>query len=91
VPHEWRPRRVFRLFAWYSDSAPNIGCHFQGTSHRPPDPGLKPWAILYSRFAAKSDKPLRDTGSQSPVRWNPARLGPRVCHCHYAIDPLLNR
>jgi hypothetical protein len=24
------------------------------------DPGLKPWAVLYSRFAAKSDKPLRD-------------------------------
>jgi molybdopterin-binding protein len=25
-----------------------------------PDPGLKPWAVLYSRFAAKSDEPLRN-------------------------------
>ena len=27
---EWRPRRVFRLFACYCATA-NIGCHFQGT------------------------------------------------------------
>jgi hypothetical protein len=34
-------------------AASNIGCHFQGTSYSPPDPGLKPWAVLYSRFAAR--------------------------------------
>jgi hypothetical protein len=39
--------------ACYSTAAPNIGCHFQGTFYYPPDPGLKPWAVLYSRFAAK--------------------------------------
>src|ERR1700751_5832465 len=38
---------------------PKIGCHFQGTSHRPPNPGLKPWSFLYSHSAAKSDKPVR--------------------------------
>ena len=26
----------------------------------PADPGLKPWAVLYSRFAAKSNGTLRD-------------------------------
>jgi hypothetical protein len=38
---------------------PKIGCHFQGTSHRPPNPGLKPWSVLYSHSAPKSDKPVR--------------------------------
>jgi hypothetical protein len=40
----------------------NIGCHFEGTFHRPPDPGLrlKPWAVLYSHFAAKLHTSLRD-------------------------------
>src|SRR5215469_7817146 len=38
----------------------NVGCHFQGTFHGPPDPGLKPWAVLYSRFAAKLHTSLRD-------------------------------
>jgi hypothetical protein len=28
APHEWRPRRVFRLFLCYSTTVPNIGCHF---------------------------------------------------------------
>jgi hypothetical protein len=28
--------------------------------YQPPNPGLKPWAVLYSRFAAKSDSSLRD-------------------------------
>ena len=69
----WRPRRVFRLFACYSTAAPNIGCHFSsfvpyspnyggqaGHLLLPPDPGLKPWAVMYSRFAAKSDGSLTD-------------------------------
>jgi len=30
VPHE-HLQRVFRLFAYYSTAALNIGCHFQGT------------------------------------------------------------
>jgi len=57
-------------------TTPNIGCHFQGTFHRPPDPGLKPWAVLYSRFAAKSDKPLGDGSyprhSQAFHAWLPS-------------------
>jgi hypothetical protein len=51
---------IVRLFACYSNSPPNIGCHFQGTFYSPPDPGLKPWAVLFSRCAAKSGGPLRD-------------------------------
>jgi hypothetical protein len=37
-----------------STTAPNIGCRFQGTFCQPPDLGLNPWAVLYSRFAAKA-------------------------------------
>ena len=33
-----------------------------------PDPGLKPWAVLYSRFAAKSDSPYGTT--LQPYRLN---------------------
>ena len=33
----------------------NIGRHFQGVSFGAINPGLKPWAIIYYRFAAKSD------------------------------------
>jgi hypothetical protein len=40
--------------------SPKTTADRQGTFHRPPNPGLKPWAVLYSRFAAKSDKPLRE-------------------------------
>jgi hypothetical protein len=32
----------------------------QGTFHQPPNPGLKPWAVLFSRFAAKSNTSLRN-------------------------------
>ena len=32
----------------------DIGCHFQGTSFDLTNPGLKPWAMICSRFAAKS-------------------------------------
>jgi hypothetical protein len=45
----------------------NLGCHFpavarqreamadkQGTSPRPPNPGLKPWAILLNHFMVKT-------------------------------------
>ena len=47
---------------------PNVGCHLQGTFHRPPDPGLKPWAVLYSRFAAKSNSPrwVKTSGHLGP-------------------------
>jgi len=38
--------------ARFSTAAPKIGCHFQGTFHQAPNPGLKPWAVLCSRFAA---------------------------------------
>ena len=38
----------------------NVECHFQGTFHGPPGPGLKPWAVLYGRFAAKLHTSLRD-------------------------------
>jgi hypothetical protein len=31
-----------------------VGRHFQGASPDARTPGLKPWAILYSRFAANS-------------------------------------
>ena len=31
-----------------------FGRHFQGVSYNATNPGLKPWAILYSRFAANS-------------------------------------
>jgi hypothetical protein len=33
---------------------------FQGTFQQPPVPGLKPWAVICSHFAAKSDVPVRD-------------------------------
>ena len=33
---------------------PNFGRHFQGVSYNATNPGLKPWAILCSRFAANS-------------------------------------
>jgi len=34
-----------------------------------PDPGLKPWAVLYSRFAAKADASIRDKKAfLGPVR-----------------------
>ena len=32
-----------------------------------PHPGLKPWAVLYSRFAAKVDTSLRDKKPMAPV------------------------
>jgi molybdopterin-binding protein len=67
-----RPR-VFGRFVCCSTTVPNIGCHFSsfvpfsqncggqaGHLCQRPDPGLKPWAVLYRRFAAKSDEPLRD-------------------------------
>src|ERR1700736_2581682 len=45
----------------------NVWCRFQGTPSKNPNPGLKPWAMVYSRFAAESDRhlcydiqPLRD-------------------------------
>ena len=37
-----------------------LGRHFQGGFRATHNPGLKPWAVLYSRFAAKSDRPLQD-------------------------------
>ena len=48
-------------------SVSNIGCHFQGTFHQPPDPGLKLWAVLYSRSAAKFHTSLRDKNPWAPV------------------------
>ena len=33
----------------------------------PPDPGLKPWAVLYRRFTAKSD-------TSDLAKWSPCRL-----------------
>jgi hypothetical protein len=56
-PWKRRPTRVPRIFACYSICASNIGCPFQGTFQQPSDPGLKPWAVLYSRFAAKPNVP----------------------------------
>ena len=47
--------RLQAISACYFTDAPNVGCHFQGTSYYLLDPGLKPWAVLYSRFAAESD------------------------------------
>jgi hypothetical protein len=32
----------------------NLGCRFQGTSPTPPNPGLKPWAILLDHFMVNS-------------------------------------
>jgi hypothetical protein len=32
----------------------NLGGHYQGTSPRPPNPGLKPWAILLNHFMVKT-------------------------------------
>jgi hypothetical protein len=42
------------------DGNQHLGRHFQGGSRATHNPGLKPWAVLYSRFAAKSDSPPRD-------------------------------
>jgi hypothetical protein len=56
----------------------NVGCHFQGTFHRPPDPGLKPWAVLYSRFAAKLHASLPD---KTPDTCLQNRLHIRVLKC----------
>jgi hypothetical protein len=33
-----------------------LGRHFQGVSFGVINPGLKPWTVIYSRFAAKSDR-----------------------------------
>jgi hypothetical protein len=33
---------------------PTSGAAFRAPLYHPSDPGLKPWAVLYSRFAAKS-------------------------------------
>jgi hypothetical protein len=35
-----------------------LGRHLQGAYRVLRNPGLKPWAILYSRFAAKSNTHL---------------------------------
>ena len=43
-------------------SRPPLSGRFRATHN----PGLKPWAVIYSRFAAKSDKPLWD-GSYTHV------------------------
>jgi len=56
---------------------PPIGCHFQGTFHRPTDPGLKPWAVLCSRFAAKSDSPR---GNRAPFTHIPDSKLPGYLH-----------
>jgi hypothetical protein len=32
----------------------NFGRHFQGGHLDTPNPGLKPWAIVYNRFAVKN-------------------------------------
>jgi hypothetical protein len=32
-----------------------LGRHFQGEFRATLNPGLKPWAVLYSRFAAKAE------------------------------------
>src|SRR5215469_9876232 len=42
-----------------SSRLPETTADRQGTFHQLPDPGLKPWAVLYSRFAAKSDTPQK--------------------------------
>src|SRR5215469_5522123 len=70
VPHVWRQSCVLGSSACCSIGTPKIGCHFssfvphsrttadrQGTFYQPPNPGLKPWAVLCSRFATKSDVP----------------------------------
>jgi len=56
---KWRPRRVFRLFACYQQCAQHQA-PLSGHLLQQRDPGLKPWAVLFGRFAAKSDKPRRD-------------------------------
>ena len=40
---------------WLADltSSANFWCPFRGTSHLTAYPGLKPWAILYNRFAVR--------------------------------------
>jgi hypothetical protein len=35
----------------------SFGRHFQGVSSYAIDPGLKPWAVMYRRFAAKATNP----------------------------------
>src|ERR1700742_193049 len=47
----------------------------QGGSRATRDPGLKPWAVLYSRFAAKSDSPLRDENPGAPRLTHMAAAG----------------
>jgi hypothetical protein len=62
-----------------TSSARNIRRHFQGTFYKQRDPGLKPWAVLFGRFAAKSDKPRRDGVIclvMSTCAWPPPNLVP---------------
>jgi hypothetical protein len=58
VPDDQNDLLKARELVWRACFA--IGCHFQGTFQQPPVPGLKPWAVICSHFAAKSDVPVRD-------------------------------
>ena len=42
-----------------------FGCHFQGGFRTGRNPGLKPWAVLYNRFAAKDPTHPIETRSWS--------------------------
>jgi hypothetical protein len=75
APHEWRPTCVFRLLSVLFHWPPKFGCHFQGTFQQRPNPGLKPWAVLCSRFAAKSHMSLKDYGLS--LRFYPKERRPK--------------
>jgi hypothetical protein len=59
-------------------SRPNIWCLFQGTWHKTLNPGLRPWAMIRSRFAAKKrhDGKLKSCYRLSPPA---SRLGFQLC------------
>ena len=43
-----------------------FGRHFQGVSSYAIDPGLKPWAVMYRRFAAKATNPAGAKEAHDP-------------------------
>ena len=54
---------------------------FQGAPHNPTNPGLKPWAVLFSHFVAISRAPHRPF-APSPVRpFAGAPLRPFIVPC----------
>ena len=52
-PHEWRRGQAQDIAQREAPDNTQSGAAFRARFFKTPHPGLKPWAILYSRFAAK--------------------------------------